>query len=114
MKKLIITLCLLLVVPVAFEGCKSAPSERVQEVKTLKIVGATIEAGMKTAAQMYKNGQITEAQWNRLADLHDNKVQPAFRLAVQTAQADLSSAASIDLLNVVTELSNLILSYQTK
>ena len=112
MKKLMLIMSLALVVPV-FQGCSTAPDARVQTVTVLKSLGASVDAGMQIAASMYKTGQITQAQWDQVADFHDNKFQPAYALAVAAAQSDLT-AASPDLVNLATQLSQLILSFQKK
>ena len=104
---------LALFVPLALTtGCSTAPTQRTTEVTTLKIVGASIDASMKIAADLYKKGKITPAQWAEIADLHDNKIQPAYNLAVVSVQADLSSIASTDLVNLAVQLAALIQRYQ--
>ena len=93
-------------VPLVGPGCQTAPSERVAAVLSLKGVGAARDAAMKTAAQLLKDGRISLVQWRRIADLHDHRLQPAYRLAVAVVKADLSSAASPDvvaLLNILLE-----------
>lgn len=113
MKKLILVLALALVAPV-FHGCSSAPSERVQTVTTLKVIGASVDSLMQTAAKMYKSGEITQEQWNKVATVHDEQFLPAYNLAVTAARADLSSLASPDLVNLANQLSSIILSLQKK
>ena len=111
MKKLTLIITLAFVSP-AFQGCQTSPSQRTQTYTTLRVLGASIETSMTIAARMFKAGEITQAQWDRLADIHDNKIQPAYRLAVQSAKANLSSVASPELVTLVTDFSNLILSLQ--
>lgn len=104
----IIVLILALATAPAFVGCHSAPTERVAQVHTLQALGATADAAMKTAASLRKNGQITEEQWKRIATFFDTRYQPAYRLAVAAVSADLSSAASPDLVNLATQLAALV------
>jgi hypothetical protein len=46
-----------------------------------------------------------------LAAMHDNRYLPAYRLAVTAVRADLSSAASPDVLAIATELLNAVAAY---
>lgn len=98
--------------PVIETGCSLAPSQRSAEVTTLKVLGASVDASMKVAAQLLHDGKITWPQWQKLADFHDNKFQPAYNLAVAAVQADLSSVASPDLLNLAAQLASIVASYQ--
>lgn len=100
--------------PIVQTGCQQPPSQRVVQVQSLKAVGLAVDGGMKAAAQLYHNGQITEAQWNKVADFHDNKFLPAFNLAVAAVQSDLSSAASPDVLALATQFANLVAQLTTK
>lgn len=103
---------LLLGCPIAAVGCKSAPSERVSEVRTLKGVGAAVSAGMRVSAQLLKDGKITRSQWDMIAKLHDTKIQPTFNLAVAAVQADLSRHASAELMALVGQFLALIESFK--
>lgn len=85
-------------------GCKTAPTERVAAVQTLKGIGAARDAAMATAAGLLRDGRITKAQWDHIALLHDAKFLPAYRLAIAAAKADLSSVASTDLQALFQEL----------
>lgn len=106
-----IALCLAVAAPVlTFSGC-AAPSTRVQEVKTLKVVGLSVDATMKLAAQLYHDGKIGANLWQKIADIHDRQFQPAFNLAVQAVQSDLSSVASPDLAALAAQLAALLAPY---
>lgn len=99
MKRYINILCILFAVssPMAFTGCQTAPASRTTTVVTLEVIGASVDATMKVAAGLYTSGKITTAQWNTITDIHDNKFLPAYNLAVQAVQSDLSSVASPDI-----------------
>ncbi len=111
MKNLLLIL-LLAVVPMAHTGCGTAPTERVATVKTLKAIGETVATAMESAARLRVQGVISEKQWQDIAAIHDNRFLPAYRLAVTAVSADLSSAASPDVLAVAGELINLVATYQ--
>ena len=113
MKKLILILSLAFMLP-TFQGCSTAPSQRVETVTTLKVIGASVDSLMQTAAKMYKAQQITQDQWNKLADIHDNQFLPAYNLAVAAAKSDFSSIASPDLVNLANQLSTIVLSFTSK
>lgn len=98
--------------PVYTTSCTSAPSSRVAQVQTLKAVGETAEAAVALSAQLYKDGHITPDQARQVMDMYDFRFQPIFRLAVSAAKADLSTAASPDLLDVAAQLSALVLSFK--
>ncbi len=107
MKKLLLFLCLAIALPMASTSCSTAPSARVQEVTTLKALGAARDAAMQVAGQMWRDGKITDAQRDKIIAYHDNVFQPAYRLAVTGVQGDLS-LASPDLINLFTQLQALI------
>lgn len=109
---LLIACTALVATPVLTTSCTSAPSSRVTEVKTLKTVAVSVDAAMKVAAQLYKDGKITAGQWLKIADFHDNTFQPAFKLAVSSVQADLSSVASPDILGLAAQLADLVAKLQ--
>lgn len=112
--RIFLTLVLLFAAPLAPIGCSTPPSARVVQVQTLKTVGATVKASMQVAAQLLKDGKITWAQWEKLANFHDTKFQPAYLLAVSTVSADLSSAASPDLLALFGQLLAIAETFQPK
>lgn len=93
-------------------ACQQAPSQRVVQVQSLKAVGQSAEVAVSLSAQLYRDGRITGAQARQVADLYDLKFQPAFRLAVAAAQANLDSIASPDVLTLATQLSNLVIQFQ--
>ena len=93
---------------VAFTGCTTPPAERQAAATTLKIVGLTAKAGIDSAALLLREGKLTPEQWARIAGFYDLKFQPAFMLAVATAQADLASPASPELLALAAQFSALL------
>jgi hypothetical protein len=97
--------------PVIYTSCQTAPTQRGVEVTTLKALGATVDTTMQIVAQAYKDGRITASQAYAIAEFHDNKFQPAYRLAVAAVQSDLSSIASPDLIGLATQLSQLASQY---
>ena len=112
LRTLLLSLALIAAVPLAPIGCQTAPTERVATVQTLKVIGASRDAAMKTAVQLLKDGKITWAQWDKVATFHDKKLQPAYRLAELAARSDLSSVASPDLVALWGELASLVASLQ--
>ncbi len=88
-------------------SCSTAPSARVQEVTTLKALGAARDAAMQVAGQMWRDGKITDAQRDKIIYYHDQAFQPAYNLAIQGVQAS-TTEASPDLLKLVAGLQALI------
>jgi hypothetical protein len=113
MKRTLLILCLL--APVATFGpgaqCQT-PTARVQEVQTLLTIGTAVDSAMKIAAGLYQHGQITKAQWDNIADIHDNKFLPAYNLAIAAVQADFSSIASPDLVSLASQLITAVQQFQ--
>jgi hypothetical protein len=97
---------------ITYVGCTTA--SQVQAVQTLETVGLAVDAAMATSASLYHNGQITQAQWQQIADFHDQKFIPAYKLAIQVAQSNLSSVASPDIVTLSTQLAALVASFQIK
>lgn len=94
---------------IAFTSCQSAPTTRVQEVKTLKAVGLSVDATMRLAAQLYHDGKISADTWQRIAIVHQQFL-PAFNLAVKAVQSDLTPA-SPNLLSLAAQLSAILTPY---
>jgi hypothetical protein len=93
----------------SFEGgCKTPPASRVAAVQTLESVGATAKASVQAAATLLAKGKITVAQWNTVSSIYDTKFQPAYNLAVSAVNADLSSIASPDLVNLASQLATTV------
>lgn len=111
LRTLLLSLALCAGVPLAPVGCQSAPTERTTQVVTLKVLGASRDAAMKTAAQLLKDGKITWEQWDKIAKTHD-RFQAAYRVAVLAVRADLSSVASPDLMALWSELAALVATFQ--
>ena len=112
---LFLTLAVALLAPAAFTlgGCGTPVTERSQAVTTLKAIGLTVDTSMTVAAKMYHDGKISQAQWQQIADFHDLKFMPAYHLAVDVVQADLSSIATPDVINLAGQLGALVASFQT-
>lgn len=94
--------------PVLYQGCSTAPNERVAAVQTLKAVGHSAEATVALSAQLYRDGRITAEQARKVIDKYNQEFLPAFRLAVAAVNSDLSSIASPDLLNLAAQLAALL------
>ncbi len=92
-------------------GCANPPSARVVQVQSLKAVGHAAESAVSLAANLYASNRITAAQAKQVMEFYDQRFQPAFRLAVAAVNANLESAASPDLLALVTQLSTLVASF---
>jgi hypothetical protein len=103
-------LCACFIVP-SFTGCGTAPSQRVVAVQSLKAVGQSADATVALSAQLYRDGRITADQARGVMDFYDTKFQPAYRLAVSSVQADLSSIASPDLAALAAQLAALVAPY---
>lgn len=117
MKKLLYIIALasaLIAVPVIQTGCGSNPSSRVNQVKTLKILGQTAKTGMDGATDLLKKGRITVKQWQDVADFYDFKWQPAYALAVSANRSDLSSIGSPELIALAGQLAILVEQLTTK
>lgn len=102
--KYIIILILAVITPLASTSCATAPSAQQNAVLTLKISGETAKAAMDGATLLLKEGSITVAQWQKVADLYRAKFQPAFNLAVVAAQGNYSTLSSADVAAALTEL----------
>ncbi len=107
MKTILLLLCLAFAVP-SFTGCTTPPSQRVQTVQTLKIVGLTIDAAMKTAAALYHQDKITAAQWDKISSFHTTKFRPVFKIAVDAVQENMESLASPEVSSLAQQLLALI------
>lgn len=95
-------------VPLATTGCQSAPSERTQAVQTLKILGQSAKTSMDGATQLLKQGSITVEKWQTIANFFDTKWQPAYTFAVASAQSDLSTVGSPDLIGLAANFAALV------
>lgn len=97
--------------PVLQTGCST--TSQPQAVQTLKIVGVTAKTGLDACTQLLKQGTITVAQYQKVADFYDNRYAPAYALALTAARSDLSSVASPDLLLVAAQFAALVDQYTT-
>ncbi len=95
-------------------GCKTAPTERVTQVRTLLAVGESASTTMQVAAKLRVQGKISERQWQDLAAFHDNRYLPAYKLAVAAVSADLSTIASPDIINLVSQLAGMLAEMEKK
>lgn len=93
MKKLIQLIVLALAVttiPVLETGCTTAQTQATYQ--TLDAVGKTAKASMDAATSLLKQGAITVAQWQKIANDYDNVFQPAYNLAVAAAGSGTAQA----------------------
>ncbi len=79
-------------------------------VVTCKIVGLTVQTIMRDAAKAYVAKEITAAQWQTLADLNDNKFQPAYTLEVKNIAAE-ENPASTALVSIMEQIVSTYHSY---
>ncbi len=49
---------------------------------TVEVIGSGVQSICDLAAKAYHNGDITKAQWDKLADLKDNRYLPVYRAEV--------------------------------
>ncbi len=94
--------------PILQTGCSTPPDQRVQTVQTLKIVGRSAKTSMDAATQLLKQGTITVAQWQRVAEVYDTRFQPTYSVAVGAAHANLDSPADPELLGIAAQLAALV------
>lgn len=95
---------LLAAAPLSFTACSTPPSDRVVAVQTLKAVGHAAEGAVALSAQLYKDNKISAAKARQIADLYDDKFQPAFRAAVAAVKLDYSQPASPELVALAQQL----------
>lgn len=79
-----------LALPVYQTGCTTAQTQATYQ--TLDAVGKTAKASMDSATLALKQGVITVAQWQKIANDYDNIFQPAYALAVAAAGAGTAQA----------------------
>lgn len=111
MKKLLLIL-LLAVTPLIHTSCSAPASARVQAVQTLKAVGHTAESAVATAAQLYNDGVITEAQLRTVTAFYNTKFQPSFRVAVLAVNANYDLNAPAEVVALAAQLTQLVISLQ--
>lgn len=95
----------------SFTACSTAPDQRTVAAQTLGVVGSSAKAGMDSATQLLKQGTITVAQWQKIADFYDLKFQPAYNLALAAVKSDLSSIAAPDVTALSLQFLALVASY---
>lgn len=105
---LIVGLALATTAPLVQVACQHPPSERVNQFKTLAIVGQTAKSSIDAAAILLRDQKITVAQFDKVAKFYDKSFQPTFTLAVATANSDLSTPASAEVLGLAAQLATLI------
>ncbi len=97
-----------------FTGCANTPSTQSAKYKTLASVGYAAQAAMDSTTELLKAGKITVAQFQGVALAYDGTFQPAFRLAVNLAKADLSSEASPDIVALLAEFTGYVAQLSSK
>ena len=100
--------------PLALTGCNTPPDSRVVAVQSLKAVGASAEASMQLAGQLYQAGKITSGQLIAVANFYDGKFQPTFRIAVLAANSDVTAIAPTDVSALATQLATLVASFSAR
>ena len=113
MKKIILLIALAFA-PVVYNGCQTAPADRVSTYKTLLAIGEAAKASLDGSTQLLKQGSITVDQWQRVATIYDTRFQPTYHAAVITAKGDLSSVASPDLIAIAAELATLVATFSSR
>jgi len=103
MKRLILAFLLAVTMPLAQTACQSQTSQQ-NAVLTLKISGETAKAAMDGATLLLKDGHITVAQWQKVADAYQFRFQPAFNLAVTAAQGNYTALSPADVSAALSEL----------
>lgn len=105
MKKLILVLALAftaIALPVSQTGCTQAQTQTAYI--TLDATGKAAKASMDASTQLLKQGAISVAAWQKIADTYDNSFQPAYNLAVVAAGTSTAPAPQT-LVNQQTALS---------
>lgn len=82
------TLCLVGLFVATLPGC-ATPAKIAYS--TLASIGVAENGAMTVAATAYAKGQITQAQWNQIADAH-GKFLPAYDTACSAAAVTLDQA----------------------
>jgi len=108
---LVVALCVAAPISTVYTGCTA--TTQVQTYQTLATVGVAAKAAMDTTALMYHNGQITQAQYQKVADIYDKQFQPAYNLAEATLAAGKNAFAPADVVALSTQLASLLASYQS-
>ncbi len=108
MKRILLALCLLAPLPVIETGCQS--SQVVTAQRSLYSLGQLVDTSMSGAAKAYHNGTISEAQWQKIADLHDKNFLPPYNEAVKLVLSDLTQPAPAQLVSLALDLTALIAS----
>ena len=111
MKKLTLIICLSLAVPVAFTSCATPQTVHNVEVKSVLVVATGVDAGMKVAAQLFKDGFITKLQWDQIAAVH-GRYQSLLKLTVDAVKGNTSAPSPADLAALAAEVISIINSYR--
>ena len=84
-RSILVALMLLgLSAPVVLQtGCTSKQSQNAYV--TIDATGKAAKASLDASTQLLKQGAITVAQWQKIADAYDNVFQPAYALAIASA-----------------------------
>lgn len=89
--------------PILGTGCTS--TQQSSAYVTLDATGRSAKASMDASTALLKQGAITVAQWQKIADTYDNVFQPAYALAVAAA-GTLSAPTPQSLVNQQVALSS--------
>lgn len=76
--------------PLGQTGCTT--TQQATTYKTLDAVGQTAKASLDASTALLKQGSITVAQWQKIANAYDLDFQPAYNLAVLAAGSTAAPA----------------------
>ena len=109
MKKLnlLVLLITLAVVPPTIISCSGCSTARQTSYKTLSVVAHTVDTAMKAYADVRVAGKVSDATHAKVVDVK-LRYEKAFLAAATAAQANLESPASSDLIEIATQLVNII------
>ena len=117
MKKFILSLACVAVMTLAFApafvSCSSTPTASQAAYSTLDGVGATVDAAMKTAAQLRVAGKISAAQWQSISDLHA-KYLVSYNAAVDAAALTTNQSVPASLTALAGDVLALVATFQGK
>jgi hypothetical protein len=114
MRKLIVFLMLAISIPLIETGCTTPPAQRQIAVQTIAAIGITARAALDQSARMLGRGDLTLADWGKIASYYDNVFQPAYTLAAQAVRYDISKEATPELVGLGAQFSYLVQQLTTK
>lgn len=108
MKYLILS-SLLLVIPLTNLGCKTYNANKQEAIayKSLGAIVATVDAALKSYAEVYVSGSVTEDKHNQVVRIH-NKYRVSMAAAIAAAKLNMASPAPEEVTNLAQALVGLI------